>query len=558
MRKIRRSEGNRLILALIALFLIMAGIAAAFQKPIRISMPEQLGVPLKSAEDLQLERDWGPLAPVIKTFSDLGEMLSGGTESVGLEAELGYTSTTGESVVFKQKFSGVGFVGMSGICVKPSLGDYKALKLYDQSKNLEGQVWVKPAVRVKAYQGIPENYAFNVKLKISVDGEVVHAVNMSRAGKGAPPSKIDFDKVAVPGKVFHLLLIGEKQLAKKILRGETPPFGEYLVPNKTPGPGEKQICFYADYQGMMKFEGDEEPIVKELKNIKLGCFSFEFRETGDFEMIVEKNVTVAPLAEVMASSGMEGMTPVVETTTITVTMPYTSYVTTYLTTVQGQVSTITQTITQYQTRTLTKTRTKWKTTTVTKIQTIPKPYPVTVTTTKTQKVPEPYAVTVTKTITKYVEGGGGGGFGSVLGNVTVITPEGRKPIQDIRSGDLVLTESGFREVKEVKVIQVFNLYKIELEDGRLLIADDAQPVITSEGVKRVGELKIGDELQALNGTSRIIGIKRHELKVFVYDLMFDEPLNYYANGVLVNDAVKYSGVILLAWPYSEFIFIRGW
>jgi len=531
MRKIRRSEGNRLILALIALFLVMAGIAAAFQKPITISMPEQLGVPLKSAEDLQLERDWGPLAPVIKTFSDLGEMLSGGTESVGLEAELGYTSTTGESVVFKQKFSGVGFVGMSGIYVKPSLGDYKALKLYDQSKNLEGQVWVKPAVRIKAYEGIPENYAFNVKLKISVDGEVVHAVNMSRAGKGAPPSKIDFDKVAVPGKVFHLLLIGEKQLAKKILRGESPPFGEYLVPNKTPGPGEKQICFYADYQGIIKFEGEGEPIIKELKNVKLGCFSFEFKETGDFEMIVEKNVTVAPLAEVMgfAESGMQGMTPTVETVTVTISVPYT----TYLTTGAGGV---TSTVTSYQYYTITQVKTKWRTTTVTKIK----------------KVPEPYAVTVT--VTKYVYVGGGEG-GSVLGNVTVVTPDGSKPIQDVRPGDLVLTERGFKEVKEVKVIQVFNLYKIELEDGKVLIADDAQPVITSEGIKRVGELRVGDELVTLNGTSRITKMRRHELKAIVYDLIFDEPLNYYANGVSVNDLK--SGVILLAWPYSEFIFISG-
>ena len=393
MRKITRGEGNRLILALIALFLIMAGFAAAFQTPITISMPEQLGVPLKSAQDLQLERDWGPLAPVIKAFSDLGGMLSGGTESVGLEAEFGYTSTTGESVVFMQKFSGVGFIGMSGIYVKPSLGDYKALKLYDQSKNLEGQVWVKPAVRVKAYQGIPENYAFNVKLKISVDGEVVHAVNMSRTGKGVPPSKIDFDKVAVPGKVFHLLLIGEKQLAKKILRGETPPFGEYFVPSKTPGAGKKQICFYADYQGMMKFEGDEEPIIKELKNINLGCFNFEFKETGDFEMIVEKNVTVAPLAEVIASSGMEGATPIVETTTITVTMPYTSYITTYLTTAAGgQTTTMTQTITEYQTHILTKVKTRWKTTTTT----------VTTTTTTTVKEGYPVYITVTTTKTKYV------------------------------------------------------------------------------------------------------------------------------------------------------------
>ena len=529
MRKIRRSEGNRLILALIALFLVMAGIAAAFQTPIIVSAPGRVNIPLKSAEDLQLERKWGPLAPVIKTFSDLGKTLTGETESVGLEAELGYTSTTGESVVYVQKFSGVqvGFIGMSGIYVKPKLGDYKALKLYDHERGLEGEVWVKPALRVKAYQGIPEEYAFNVKVKVNVDGEVIHEKTFSKTGSGAPPTKIEFEKLAVPGKVFHLLALGEKELARKILRGEKPT-GGFQIPNEQPKTMERSICFYADYQGIMKFEGDEEPIIKELKNIKLGCFNFEFKETGDFEMIVEKNVTVAPLAEVMATSGMEGMTPIVETTTVTVTMPYTSYTTV----IQGTTSTITE----YQTRTLTKIQTKWKTKTV------------------TTTIVKPEYVPVTTTVTKYVYVSGGGG--SVLGNVTVITPEGNKPIQDVRPGDLVLTEEGFKEVKEVKVIEVFNLYKIELEDGKVLIADDAQPVITSEGKKPVRELMVGDELLTLNGTSKIVDIERHELKTMVYDLAFDEPLNYYANGVLVND-VKTSGVILLTWPWSEFIFIGG-
>ena len=78
----------------------------------------------------------------------------------------------------------------------------------------------------------------------------------------------------------------------------------------------------------------------------------------------------------MASSGMEGLTPVVETTAITVTIPYTSYTTL----IQGTTSTITQ----YQTYTMTKTRTKWKTTTTT----VKEGYPVyiTVTTTKTKYV----------------------------------------------------------------------------------------------------------------------------------------------------------------------------
>ena len=531
--RLRRSEGQKLILAIVAVLLLMIGVTMVSQPSITVttglSRPNIPGI--KTAEELQLERDWGPLAPVIKTFSDLGKALTGETESVGLEAELGYTSTTGESVVFMQKLSGVqvGFIGMSGIYVKPKLGDYKALKLYDHERGLEGQVWVKPAIRVKAYQGIPEEYAFNVKVKVKVDGETIHEKAFSKSGKGAPPSKIEFEKLAVPGKVFDLLLLGEKELARKILRGERPT-GGFQIPNEAPKTMKREICFYADYQGVVKFEGDEEPIVKELKDVKLGCFSFEFKETGDFEMIVEKNVTVAPLAEVMASSGMEGLTPETTTTTITVTIPYTSYTTV----IQGTTSTITQ----YQTYTLTKVKTRWKTTTVT----------------TTVKVPEPYPVTTT--VTKYVYVGGGGGGGSVLGNVTVITPDGEMPISYVKPGDLVLTEEGFKPVKQVKSIHVDNVYRITLEDGKVLLADDAQPVITTKGVKPVRDLEPGDMLATINGTSKITSIQRFDRKATVYDLVFEEPLNYYADGILVNDAFKYSGIIL-HYPYSEFIFIAG-
>ncbi|RLE42160.1 hypothetical protein DRJ16_05200 [Candidatus Woesearchaeota archaeon] len=139
----------------------------------------------------------------------------------------------------------------------------------------------------------------------------------------------------------------------------------------------------------------------------------------------------------------------------------------------------------------------------------------------------------------------------------MITPEGNKPIQDVRPGDLVLTEEGFKEVKEVKVIEVFNLYKIELEDGKVLIADDAQPVITSEGKKPVRELRVGDELLTLDGSAKITFIQKFDQEADVYDLIFEEPLNYYANKILVNDlkAGVLIPTIILYYPYSEFIFI---
>jgi len=164
--------------------------------------------------------------------------------------------------------------------------------------------------------------------------------------------------------------------------------------------------------------------------------------------------------------------------------------------------------------------------------------------------------TLTKTVTKTVYGGGGYG-GSVFGNVTVIAPEGVKPIAEVRPGDLVLTEEGFKPVEEVKIIRVDNLYRITLKNGLVLLADDAQPVITIEGKKPVRELEVGDELLTLDGPAKITSIQRLDQEADVYDLVFEEPLNYYANGILVNDlkAGVLIPTVVIYYPYSEFIFL---
>ena len=413
-----RSGGRQVLIAIMVLLMLMAGLAFAYTSGIgsvKISLPSQ-EIPLRPAEDYELERKYGPLAPIIKTFGEAFSALGGGGESgVGIEAEIGYTSTTGESIVFTQKFSGVGFIGMSGIYVKPSLGNYRALKLYDPDRRAEGEVWIKPAVRIRAFEGEVEDWLIKVNLRLKADGDIVDEKILERSGHGAPPKKIEFDRYAVRGKAFYALLLGEKQIAKKLIRRELEAIPGGINISGKPKFNASKICFYADYQGIVKFREEAEPVIKELKDVKLGCFDFNFKETGDFEMIVEKNITVAPLAEVLGTfeSGMEGMTTTVETVTATISVPYTTTMTTYLTTyvttgVGGQVSTVTQiltrTITSYRYYTITQTKTRWRTTTVTRVKEVPKPYPVTVT--KTEKIPEPYEVpyyiTVTKTVTKYI------------------------------------------------------------------------------------------------------------------------------------------------------------
>ncbi|OYT45860.1 hypothetical protein B6U84_01570 [Candidatus Bathyarchaeota archaeon ex4484_40] len=279
--------------------------------------------------------------PVLKILGDIYRtFIQGGSseDSVGLEAELGYTSTSGESVVFVESYSGVGFLSYSGVWVKPSLGKYKALKLFDEDTGREGEVWIRPIIRVRLFNGTPERYSFTTKVKILADNQELDEKVLFKAGEGTPPKKIALEKVKVKGSVLHRALYGRLDEARMLLKGlkkvkDLPP----VKGHKPTGP--KKICFVADYVGEVKFKEDPEPVVKELKGIKLGCFDFEVKETGDFEMIADRNVTVAPLAEVMMSSesGMGGWEKVVETTTMTVTMPYTSYVTKIVTTYQQKV-----------------------------------------------------------------------------------------------------------------------------------------------------------------------------------------------------------------------------
>ena len=197
-----RKPVHNMMLAIIVIFLLMSGIAYFSNVKIRVEQPAQPSIPeLKSSRDVVIERQWGPLAPVIKTLSDAIDTLTGqSTSDVGLEAELGYTSTSGESVVFMEKFSGVGFLGMSGIYVKPKLGDYKALKLYDAERDQEGEVWVKPIVKIKAYNGEPEEYSFTTKIKILADGELVDEKLLSKAGKGLPPARANKALALAPAR----------------------------------------------------------------------------------------------------------------------------------------------------------------------------------------------------------------------------------------------------------------------------------------------------------------------------------------------------------------------
>jgi hypothetical protein len=296
-----------------------------------------------------------------------------GSETVGLDAEFGITSSSGQSLIFtKNVLSGVyvGQVGMAGVYIKPSLGTARAMKLFDEANpEAEGEIWVSPIIKVRVFNGTPMGYNFKTTVKLVVDGQVIDSQTIEKSGTGSPPQSIKMDKVSVKGKDVHQIL--------KTPRGQLPSVGKgalkrvaYLSglqpvqqQEATPVVQGHEVCFYTDYEGVVIFKdpvtGNETPVYRKLENANLGCFDFAVAETGDFEMRVDRNVTIAPIAEVMTSGEVGMGTIQTQTVTHTITVP----VGTYTTVVGG----VTSTITQYKTVTVTSVRTHVVTTTTTVI-----------------------------------------------------------------------------------------------------------------------------------------------------------------------------------------------
>jgi hypothetical protein len=230
-------------------------------------------------------------------------------------------------------------------------------------------------------------YSFKTTVKLVVDGQVIDSQTLERKGAGPPPQSIRMDKVSVKGRDLHAIL--------KAPRGQLPNIGKgtlrrvaYLsglqpIQQATPVVEGHQVCFYTDYEGVVIFRdpvtGEETPAYRKLDNANRGCFDFAVAETGDFEMRVERNVTVAPIAEVMTSGEIGMGTLQTETVTQTITVPV------------GP--------SEYRTVTVTSVKTKVVTTTVT------------TTVVSVSKEVMPITVTVTKTVVVSAGGGGGEYYG---------------------------------------------------------------------------------------------------------------------------------------------------
>jgi len=80
--------------------------------------------------------------------------------------------------------SDIGLLAHSEIFMKPSLRKYRALKLYDAQRDVEGEIWVKLVIRI--FNGTPEEWSFHLEIKVVADQDIIDVKASDKSGKGIP------------------------------------------------------------------------------------------------------------------------------------------------------------------------------------------------------------------------------------------------------------------------------------------------------------------------------------------------------------------------------------
>ena len=139
----------------------------------------------------------------------------------------------------------------------------------------------------------------------------------------------------------------------------------------------------------------------------------------------------------------------------------------------------------------------------------------------------------------------------LTGDTLIITKNGDIPLKDIKVGDEVMTNTGWRKVTDHRLTEKnAQVYAVYTDSGKMIRGTYNHKLYTPNGKVMIGELSVGDNLIAPDCTLTISKIVQWPTKEDVYNITVDEVHNYFANGILSAncDAMRYA---------SEKFFIRA-
>ena len=143
---------------------------------------------------------------------------------------------------------------------------------------------------------------------------------------------------------------------------------------------------------------------------------------------------------------------------------------------------------------------------------------------------------------RIVGAGGGGGGGCFLGHVPVATPDGRKPIEQLRVGDQVLSFDDKGDIHAATILKVHEhenekVVRYKLWGGEQLDATPNHWVLNQfNAFVEIGTLEADDCLVDWNGHLRPIVGKEELGTGTVYNLTVEGHHTFIAGGIRVHNA----------------------
>ena len=129
--------------------------------------------------------------------------------------------------------------------------------------------------------------------------------------------------------------------------------------------------------------------------------------------------------------------------------------------------------------------------------------------------------------------------GCFLAGTLIATPDGEKPIEELKAGDSVISFNEKTKTEEVSIIgsiDVLNRESYYTING-IVKATAEHPFYTNEGIVEVKNLGGGHELVTRYGNTPLGRIEiTHDVDVEVFNLLNVTPNNnYFANNFLVHN-----------------------
>ncbi|MBL4709527.1 MAG: hypothetical protein JKY48_13920 [Flavobacteriales bacterium] len=129
------------------------------------------------------------------------------------------------------------------------------------------------------------------------------------------------------------------------------------------------------------------------------------------------------------------------------------------------------------------------------------------------------------------------------GTMITLADGSTKPVEDFVGGEMVQSSGKDRQVGATTTGKEFiPIYRIKTENGKKVIISSRHPIPTSDGMKLVRNLKVGDEVTTEEGPSQISSIIKEKYDQTVHNFTVGDDgdaaegvANMYANGILVGD-----------------------